>query len=115
MTKAHWFVFTVSINGKRLGMSDNAEEDMFSVAHALSMETVPVVKEGETFSYSTSDELLEKADGIYEKYDGNGVADHPREGLVIRPKTPEKSYTISTWLSMKAVSNRYLAKKAKKE
>ena len=115
LTKAHWFVFTLSINGKRLGMSDNAEEDMFSVAHALSMETVPVVKEGETFSYSTSDELLEKADGIYEKYDGNGVADHPREGLVIRPKTPEKSYTSSTWLSMKAVSNRYLAKKAKKE
>ncbi len=43
------------------------------------------------------------------------TAEHPREGLVIRPKEPVYSKTIEAYLSMKAVSNRYLAKKAKKE
>lgn len=115
LTKAHWFVFTVIINGMRLGMSEDPCKDMFSIISGLGLESVQIVEKGDSFSYEDPNELLEKADGIYEKYDGANTQDHMREGLVIRPKTPVMSKTIGTLLSMKAVSNKYLAKKAKKE
>lgn len=113
LQRAHWFVFTVIVDGKRLGMNTDPEQDMFEIAHSLGMETVPIEETGESLGYTSPEELLARADGIYEKYDSMKV-DHPREGLVIRPKTPVYSRTIQTWLSMKAVSNSYLMKKAKK-
>ena len=109
LVKPHWFVFTVIVNGKRLGLSN-----MRTVVKALDVEMVPVVEEGEEFPYISAETLLDKADGVYEHYD-DMKADHAREGLVIRPKEPVYSNLLGTNLSMKAVSNRYLLKKAKKE
>ena len=109
LVRPHWFVFTVIVNGKRLGLSG-----MRKVVKALDVEMVPVVEEGEEFPYISAETLLTKADGMYEHYDGMKT-DHAREGLVIRPKEPVYSNILGTNLSMKVVSNRYLAKKAKKE
>jgi len=113
LARPHWFVFTVIINGKRLGISPDVHEDFRYIAHTLEMETVPIAETGDSFPYKTPEELLGKADGIYEKFDGS-KQDRPREGLVIRPQVPVQSQVTGTWLSMKAVSNQYLAKKSKK-
>ena len=106
----HWFVFTVIVNGHRLGRSNIWKDDMFEFVHHMGLETVPIVEEGNTFPCQTPEELLALADGEYEKYDGLKES-HQREGIVIRPFVPVQSKVTGTWLSMKAVSNAYLLKK----
>lgn len=95
-----WFVFTVRINGERVGL------DMMNIiCAALDLKTVPIeeVDCDLPSKYPTIEALLERADGLYE----NGGK---KEGIVIRPVKPQFSNTISASLSMKVVSNKYLIK-----
>lgn len=100
LTKPEWYVFTVRIDGKRVGMMK-----MIEVAKAINAPTVPIEEFGEdlTALYSTVEALLERADGQYP----NGG---PKEGIVIRTMEPEFCPLISGPLSMKVVSNKYLLK-----
>ena len=100
LTRPEWYVFTVIINGQRLGLNE-----MLEVCRLLGMETVPIEEVGEDLpsKYPTVEELLERADGNYP----NGGK---KEGIVIRPIDPVYSPTVSGPLSMKVVSNKYLLK-----
>ena len=53
--------------------------------------------------YPTVEAVLARAEGQYP----NGG---PKEGVVIRPTVPCQSKTIQTYLSMKAINNKYLLK-----
>lgn len=100
LTKPEWYVFTVRIDGKRVGL-----KAMQDVAAAISAPVVPIEEIGYDLPshYSTVEALLERADGSYP----NGG---PKEGIVIRTVEPEFCRLISAPLSMKVVSNRYLLK-----
>ena len=100
LTKPEWFVFTVRIDGKRVGLMKMRE-----VADAIDALMVPIEELGEdlTALYPTVEALLERADGQYP----NGG---PKEGIVIRTIEPEFSPLVSGPLSMKVVSNKYLLK-----
>lgn len=100
LAKPEWYVFTVRVNGKRVGMNE-----MMSVCHEIGLEYVPIEEIGSDLpsKYPTVESLLERADGEYP----NGGK---KEGIVIRPMYPVYSPTIGTDLSMKVVNNKYLLK-----
>lgn len=100
LTKPEWYVFTIRENGKRVGMMR-----MLLLCEAMDMTPVPIEETGFDFpsKYPTVEAVLERADGEYP----NGGK---KEGIVIRPAKPVYSTTISSSLSMKAVSNKYLLK-----
>ena len=100
LVKPEWYVFTVRVNGNRVGL-----ETMSLIVKDLGMEMVPVEEIGRDFpsKYPTVESVLERAEGQYP----NGG---PKEGIVIRPTEPVYSETIGGSLSMKAVSNKYLLK-----
>lgn len=101
LTKPEWFVFTVRINGKRVSLYE-----MQKVCEEAGLPTVPIEEVGMDLpsKYPTVEAVLERAEGKY----STGAR---KEGIVIRPTEPVFSRTISTSLSMKAVSNTYLLKK----
>jgi RNA ligase (TIGR02306 family) len=95
-----WFVFTARVNDKRTNL------DMLrAICEYVGCKMVPVEEEGEDLLTKYPDEqaLLTRADGI--GYNGT-----VREGIVIRPKEPVHSYTLSGPLSMKVINNKYLIK-----
>lgn len=100
LIKPEWYVFTVRINGKRVGLQETVK-----VCKDLGMEMVPIEEIGFNFpeKYPTVESVLERADGTYPK-------GGPKEGIVIRPVEPVFSTVLSAALSMKAVNNRYLLK-----
>lgn len=100
LTKPAWYVFTIRINGKRIGL-----REMQKVCNVLSLQMVPVEEIGIDLpsKYPTVDSLLERADGEYP----NGGK---KEGIVIRPTEPVFCERISAALSMKVVNNKYLLK-----
>lgn len=100
LTRPEWYVFTVRINGKRVGLTKLCE-----VCEALGLTTVPVEEVGTDLpaKYPTVESLLARADGEYP----NGGR---KEGIVIRPTEPIFNTRISASLSMKVVSNKYLLK-----
>ena len=100
LVKPEWYVFTVRINGERIGM-----DEMLSVCESLRIPHVPIEERGTGFKnkYPTVEAVLARADGEYP----NGG---PKEGVVIRTVKPVYSSTIGDYLSMKAVSNKYLLK-----
>ncbi|MBQ6503215.1 MAG: hypothetical protein IJI57_04810 [Flexilinea sp.] len=100
LQKPEWYVFTVRVNGKRVGL-----KEMQNVCDALGMTTVPIEEVGNDLpsKYPTVDALLARADGEYP----NGGK---KEGIVIRPTEPVFCPLISGPLSMKVVSNKYLLK-----
>lgn len=100
LTKPEWYVFTVRINGKRVGL-----QKMQEVCEALNLQMVPLEEIGEDLpsKYSTVEALLERADGEYPR-------GGKKEGIVIRPTEPVYNERIGTYLSMKVVSNKYLLK-----
>ena len=100
LAKPEWYVFTVRVNGQRLGMNG-----MMSVCHALDIPYVPIeeIDFDLPSKYPTVEALLERADGEYP----NGGK---KEGIVIRPMDAVYSPTIGGSLSMKVVSNKYLLK-----
>ncbi len=95
-----WYVFTVRVDGKRVGLTKMCE-----VAKAIGASMVPVEELGDNLPsrYPTVDDLLARAEGEYP----NGG---PKEGIVIRTVEPEFCPLISGPLSMKVVSNKYLLK-----
>jgi RNA ligase (TIGR02306 family) len=102
LTKPEWYVFTLMIDGKRMDMPKLVE-----ICDDIGLTTVPIEEEGTDFDhkYPTVDDVLARADqSMYSK----GVK---AEGIVIRPIESVYSPTIGTYLSMKAVSNKYLLKK----
>ena len=100
LTKPAWYVFTIRINGKRIGL-----REMQKVCNVLSLQMVPVEEIGIDLpsKYPTVDSLLERADGEYP----NGGK---KEGIVIRPTEPVFCERISAALAMKVVNNKYLLK-----
>ena len=103
LTKPEWYVFTIRIDGKRVGL-----KKMQDVCAAMDLQMVPVEEVGADLpsKYSTVEALLERADGEYPK-------GGKKEGIVIRPTEPIFNERISASLSMKVVSNKYLLKAEK--
>jgi len=101
LTKPEWYVFTVRINGQRVGA-----EKLLEVCKELSLPHVPFEETDVDLPsrYPTIKSLLERATGTYE-------SGGPKEGIVIRPVDPVYNETIGGPLSMKVVSNEYLLKK----
>lgn len=100
LKKPEWYVFTVLINGKRVGLNP-----MLEVCESLSLEPVPIEEREKDLlaRYPTVEALLKRADGNYP----NGGK---KEGIVIRPIDPVYCPLISAPLSMKIINNKYLLK-----
>ena len=100
LIRPEWYVFTVRVNGKRLGL-----KQMQEICKNIGLQTVPIEEVGMDLPsrYPTVEALLERADGEYPK-------GGKKEGIVIRPTEPVFSDRISADLSMKVVSNKYLLK-----
>lgn len=100
LKKPAWYVFTIRVNGNRVGLTE-----MSDICAQLSIEMVPIEEIGEDLpsKYPSVESLLERADGNYP----NGGK---KEGIVIRPVMPVYSALIGTYLSMKVVNNNYLLK-----
>lgn len=95
-----WFVFTVIVDGKRVGLTQ-----MLNICDALGLAHVPIEEAGSDLpaKYHDVEDILKRAEGEYP----NGGR---KEGIVIRPVTPVYSQLICGYLSMKAVNNKYLLK-----
>lgn len=95
-----WQLFDVQENGIRKGL-----KELQKISSIIGFDTVKIEEIGMNFNekYSTVDAVLSRADGYY----NSGSA---KEGIVIRPTEPIYSKTLDTYLSMKAVSNKYLLK-----
>lgn len=100
LTRPEWYVFTVRIDGKRVGL-----RKMQAVCAAMGLSMVPVEETGVDLpsKYPTVEAILKRADGEYPR-------GGKKEGIVIRPTEPVFCERISASLSMKAVSNQYLLK-----
>jgi RNA ligase (TIGR02306 family) len=100
LTKPEWYVFTIRVNGNRVGL-----KQMQEICKTLDLSTVPIEEVGNDLpsKYPTVEALLERADGEYPK-------GGKKEGIVIRPVEPVYCERISASLSMKVVSNKYLIK-----
>ena len=100
LTRPEWYVFTIRVDGNRVGL-----KRMQEICKTLELEMVPVEEVGTDLpaKYPTVEALLERADGNYP----NGGK---KEGIVIRPTEPIYCERISTDLSMKVVSDKYLLK-----
>ena len=100
LIRPEWFVFTIRINGMRVGL-----KKMQKICEILELQMVPVEELGTDLpsKYPTVEALLERADGEYPK-------GGKKEGIVIRPTEPVYSERISAALSMKVVNNKYLIK-----
>ena len=101
LTKPEWYVFTIKVDGKRVGL-----DKMLEICKELDMPTVPIEERGFDLpsKYPTVQSLLERADGNYT------IGGGKKEGIVIRPTEPIHSNLVSGPLSMKVVSNKYLLK-----
>ena len=100
LQKPEWYVFDIRINGARTPMTFMKE-----TAEKLNMTIVPIEEMGLSLpdAYPTIDDLLKRADGEYP----NGGK---KEGIVVRPITPQFSKILNTDLSMKVINNKYLLK-----
>lgn len=100
LTRPEWYVFTIRVDGKRVGLSE-----MLKLCTFMNMPTVPIeeVDFDLPAKYPTVEALLERADGNYS-------TGGKKEGIVIRPLEPVYNNEIGDSLSMKVVSNKYLLK-----
>ena len=100
LAKPEWYVFTIRINGKRIGL-----RKMQKICDEMQLQMVPLEEVGTNLpeKYPTVESLLERADGEYPK-------GGKKEGIVIRPTEPIYCERISSSLSMKVVNNSYLLK-----
>lgn len=100
LNKPEWYVFTIRVDGKRVGL-----KKMQELCKEMELQTVPIEEIGVDLpsKYPTVEALLQRADG---EYPSGGK----KEGIVIRPTEPVFSTRISAALSMKVVSNKYLLK-----
>ena len=100
LSRPEWYVFTVRVDGKRVGL-----KKMQEICDELNLQMVPIEEIGTDLPsrYPTVEALLERADGEYPK-------GGRKEGIVIRPTEPVYNDRISAALSMKVVNNKYLLK-----
>ena len=100
LKEGNWFVFTVILDGIRVDL-----DTMLRVAEMLKADTVMIEERGFDLpsKYPIGESLLKRAEGQYPN-GGN------KEGIVVRPVVPIYSSILGTWLSLKAVSNKYLLK-----
>lgn len=100
LQKPEWYVFTIRVDGKRVGL-----HRMKEICNACGFKMVPVeeIDFDLPSKYPTVEAILARADGQYP----NGG---PKEGIVIRTVEPVYNEIIGGPLSMKAVSNKYLLK-----
>lgn len=100
LKEGNWFVFTVLLNGRRVGL-----DKTLKVAEIMGVDTVMIEERGFDLpsKYPTGKDLLKRAEGQYP----NGGS---KEGIVIRPVEPVYSEKLKALLSLKAVSNKYLLK-----
>ena len=100
LARPEWYVFTIRIDGKRVGL-----KKMLEICGTLGLQMVPVEEIGTDLpsKYPTVEALLKRADGNYP----NGGK---KEGVVIRPVEPVYCELLGSPLSMKVVSNKYLLK-----
>lgn len=106
LKKPEWYVFTVRVNGERVGLDEMSRILTFAgndIGEPFKM--VPNEERGKDLpsKYPTIEALLERAEGSYP----NGGK---KEGIVIRPVNPVYSETIGAELSMKVINNKYLLK-----
>ena len=96
-----WYVFTIIINGRRVGMHETQK-----ICMEIGLTMVPNEEKGFDLPhlYPDVETLLKRADGKYP----NG---HTKEGIVIRPVEPVYSNLTGEYLSMKVINNKYLLKK----
>lgn len=100
LTRPEWYVFTVRINGKRVGL-----EAMETLCKDCNLSMVPIEEIGTDLKskYPTVEAILARADGEYP----NGGK---KEGIVVRTTEPIYCPQLDGPLSFKAVSNKYLLK-----
>ena len=100
LTRPEWYVFTIKVDGKRVGLLR-----MIEICKDLGLDHVPIEEVGMDLptKYPTVNALLDRADGEYP----NGGK---KEGIVIRPTEPVFCPLISGSLSMKVINNKYLLK-----
>lgn len=95
-----WYVFTIiDLKTNRRVELERQQE----LCEFLGLHMVPIEEVGDSFTYSSVEELLERAKG---KYD-SGMN---KEGIVIRPVVPVYSKIVEGPLSMKIINNEYLLK-----
>lgn len=73
-----------------------------SFCAANGLDFVPVMEEGEEFSYQTLDEMLKLSEGKYKEHIPEAVAKQEREGIVVRSKDQS--------ISFKVINNKFLLK-----
>ncbi len=100
LIRPEWYVFTVLLDGERVGL-----EQMEEICRTLALTMVPVEERGRGLKdhYPTVEAVLKRAEGEYPK-------GGRKEGIVIRPQNPVYCPLISAPLSLKAVNNLYLLK-----
>lgn len=105
LTKPDFFVFNaVSIDTGRTHTLEGTKQ----LCELAGLKMVPIEEEGDSFSYASVDELLERAKGEYE-------SGRTKEGIVIRTKYYDFCNEIGKSLSMKVINNDYLiGKKGRK-
>ena len=99
-----WFVFTIDVNGKRVGL-----DELFAICDACGFHHVDCQEVGMDLPsvYPTIDDLLKRAEDT-SKTDAYGG--RQPEGIVIRPTVPVYSKVLGGNLSMKVINNKYLLK-----
>lgn len=103
LKKPEWFVFNVLFwNDDKLRWELCGLNKMQDVTANLGVQMVPVEEAEIDFSY-TAEQLLERAEGKYS-------SGKQKEGIVIRPVDPIPSPTTGSWMSMKAINNKFLLK-----
>lgn len=102
LTRPEWYVFTVRVDGQRVGLTKTE-----GITALLGMPMVPVEEIGPDLSakYPTVEALLSRAEGSYPK-------GGKKEGIVVRTVDPEYCPMVSGPLSMKVINNKYLLKNA---
>lgn len=99
LTQPQWYVFNIidMETGKLLSL-----DEMLAISKELGLTTVPIEEVKDNFQY-TLEELIERAKGKYP----SGL---DKEGIVVRPQTPEYCEILSKELSFKVLNNDFLVK-----
>ena len=105
LKQPNWFVFTVDIDGKRVGW-----EKICSVCDRCGIDHVECQEIGNDLPsvYPTVEALIKRAEGMPGKRTAYGESQP--EGIVIRPMIPIYSKILVGNLSMKVINNKYLLK-----
>lgn len=95
----NWYIFN-AIDGNTMRLLPVSE--MLKICEDLNLTHVPIEETGDSFNYTLS-ELLERAKGKY-------PSGQNKEGIVVRPTTPEYCPTLHKSLSFKVLNNDFLLK-----